>query len=203
MSRAVLVAGIITLALTAVRLYGELEGWDPEFFNREAGGGMALVGIAWLVPIFGLWFGARLARNGRGPARTGRAIAMPLIGFALVVGVFALQFNVLKLEGQAASMLLFVTGPVCALFGVFAWPALAGTNFGYGLLARLPIVVITYWAISRGWDVHHVKTRPDSTIAEADKAFVLSMAQMTLWIPFTILVGGFFGGIAAALTRKK
>ncbi len=202
MSRAVIVAGIITLALTAVRLYGELEGWDPKHFNREAGGGMALVGIAWLVPIFGLWFGARLARNGRGPAKKGRAIAMPLIGFALAAGVFALQFKVLKLEGNAASMLFWVTGPVCALFGVFAWPALAGTNFGYGLLARLPIVAITYWAVSRGWDVHYVKTQ-NATIAEADKAFALSMAQVAIWIPFTILVGGFFGGIAAAMTRKK
>lgn len=30
MSRAVLIAGVLTLALTALRLYGELEGWDPK-----------------------------------------------------------------------------------------------------------------------------------------------------------------------------
>jgi hypothetical protein len=203
MSRAVVIAGIITLALTALRLYGELEGWDPQHFNREAGGKGALVGISWLMPIFGLWFGARLARNGLAPAHKGRAIALPLIGFLLMAGIFALQFNVLKLEGDAARALFWVTGPLCALFAVFAWPALAGANLGYGLLARLPIVAITYWAVSQGWDVHHVKLPPGSKVAEADRAFVLSMAQLTMWIPFTILIGGFFGGIAAALTRKK
>ncbi len=203
MSRAVVIAGILTLVLSAVRLYGELEGWDPKYFSREAGGGMALAGIAWLVPIFGLWFGARLARNGRAPARTGRAIGFPLIGFALMVGVFVLQMRVLKLEGTAASLLFWVTGPVCALFGAVAWPAMFATNLGYGLLARLPIVAVTYWAVRAGWDVHHVKLPPSSTTLEAEKAFFLSMAQVTLWVPFTILVGGFFGGIAAAMTRKR
>ena len=157
-----------------------------------------------MVPIFGLWFGARLARSGRAPAKVGRAIALPLIGFLLMAGVFVLQFQWLKLEGDAAMTLFWVTGPVCALFGIFAWPALAGTNLGYGVLARLPIVALTYWAVSKGWDVHHAKLPPNAPpMTDDERKFALSMAQVTLWIPFTILAGGFFGGIAAALTRKK
>lgn len=204
MSRAVLIAGVLTLALTALRLYGELEGWDPKYFNREAGGGAALLGITWLVPIFGLWFGARLARNGKAPAKVGRAIALPLIGFLLMAGVFVLQFQVLELEGNAAMTLFWITGPVCAFFGIVAWPALAGTNLIYGVLARAPIVALTYWAISNNWDVHHAKLPPSApTMTDDERKFALSMAQVTLWVPFTILAGGFFGGIGAALTRKK
>jgi hypothetical protein len=30
-----------------------------------------------------------------------------------------------------------------------------------------------------------------------EMAFALSMAQVCFWIPYTILVGGFFGGLAA------
>ena len=60
---------VITLAVTLLRLVGELQGWSPLLFNREAGGGGALVGISWLVPVFGAWFGWKLA----GPARARRA----------------------------------------------------------------------------------------------------------------------------------
>ena len=60
----VLVPAAITLGVTLLRLVGELLDWSPLLFNKEAGGGGALVGIAWLVPVFGAWFGWRLARAG-------------------------------------------------------------------------------------------------------------------------------------------
>ena len=59
--RMVLGPALITLAVTLLRLVGELQGWSPRLFSREAGGGGALVGISWLVPVFGAWFGCKLA----------------------------------------------------------------------------------------------------------------------------------------------
>ena len=44
----VLVPSLLTLAVTALRLYGELQGWSPSLFSREAGGGGSLIGIVWL-----------------------------------------------------------------------------------------------------------------------------------------------------------
>ena len=41
----ILVPAVITLGVTLLRLVGELAGWSPALFNREAGGGGALVGI--------------------------------------------------------------------------------------------------------------------------------------------------------------
>ena len=52
--RLICVPALITLGVTLLRLIGELQNWSPRLFNREAGGGGALVGIAWLVPIFGI-----------------------------------------------------------------------------------------------------------------------------------------------------
>jgi hypothetical protein len=54
LGRLLLVPALITLAVTVVRLVGELMRWNPTFFSREAGGAGAIVGIVWLVPVFGV-----------------------------------------------------------------------------------------------------------------------------------------------------
>jgi hypothetical protein len=63
--RLVLVPGIITAAVTLLRLTGELNHWSRTFFNPDAGGGLALVGIAWLVPIFGIYFAMKFQSSGQ------------------------------------------------------------------------------------------------------------------------------------------
>ena len=80
----ILVPAVITLAVTLLRLVGELQGWSPMLFNREAGGGGALVGIAWLVPVFGAWFGWTLTRAGSGPESLGRAFGLTLAALAVL-----------------------------------------------------------------------------------------------------------------------
>ncbi len=62
--RLVLVPGLITLAVTLLRLVGELNGWSPTLFSSEAGGGGAVIGITWLVPLFGIYFAWKLFRSG-------------------------------------------------------------------------------------------------------------------------------------------
>ncbi len=52
--RLIMVPALIALAITIVRLVGELAGGPSTLFNRAPGGGGALVGIVWLVPIFGV-----------------------------------------------------------------------------------------------------------------------------------------------------
>ena len=50
----ILVPAVITLAVTLLRLVGELQGWSPTLFNRgDKAWSPALVGIVWLVPVFG------------------------------------------------------------------------------------------------------------------------------------------------------
>src|SRR5574337_2123095 len=59
-TRLILVPSLITLAVTIVRLVGELQHWSPPFFNASAGGGAAVVGIVWLPIIFGPYFALKL-----------------------------------------------------------------------------------------------------------------------------------------------
>src|SRR5215467_15987762 len=49
----IVVPAVITLAVTILRLVGELENWAPPFFNKHPGGGGALIGISWLPIVFG------------------------------------------------------------------------------------------------------------------------------------------------------
>jgi hypothetical protein len=48
----VLFPSIITLAITILRLFGELQHWAALWFSTTAGGGLAIIGISWLLLIF-------------------------------------------------------------------------------------------------------------------------------------------------------
>ena len=87
---------LLTLAVTLLRFAGELRGWSPEYFSRLPGGGLSPLGITWLAPLVGLYFGWRLERAGvRSPSP---AVAFGLPAAALVVGplVAALGGRLLK-----------------------------------------------------------------------------------------------------------
>ena len=94
--RLILVPASITLAVTLARLAGELMGGSGSLFSREAGGKAALVGIVWLIPVFGIYFGLRLARAGKGPPSAGKAFGFALLSFALNVALLAGAFAATK-----------------------------------------------------------------------------------------------------------
>ena len=116
----ILVPALITLAVTALRLVGELQGWSPLLFSKEAGGGGALVGISWLVVVFGAWFGWRLARAGQGPGAIGRALGLTILAFALLPD---LGFAATALGMSQQSLSTFAVYVVGSIVGLVARPA--------------------------------------------------------------------------------
>ena len=82
--RLILVPSVITLLITLLRITGELRHWSPTFFNSSPGGGGALVGITWLVLVFGVYFALKLASDGNGPASVGRSIGMAVLGLVVM-----------------------------------------------------------------------------------------------------------------------
>src|SRR2546422_11077975 len=88
----ILTPALITLAVTVLRLIGELQHWSPRFFSREAGGAGAVVGIVWLVPIFGVYFAWNLAKAGLAPG-AGRVIAHGAGAFGLIVLTIVVGHN--------------------------------------------------------------------------------------------------------------
>jgi hypothetical protein len=204
--RLILVPAVITLAVTLLRLVGELQKWSPSLFNREAGGGGALVGIVWLVPIFGIYFALRLAREGEGPGRLLRAFAFVLLALVLmpVVGAVGGAAGLDPL-GIPTLVIFAVTALVVVVVALRAWPELGRVLVAYALAARVPVAIVMLVAIFANWGTHYdVPPTPDfPPMAPLAKWFLIGLLpQLTVWIAFTVVIGMLFGLIAVAIVHR-
>src|SRR5215470_6134349 len=78
-ARLLLVSTLFTLAVTLLRLVGELRGWPSPWFDKTSG----LVGITWVLPpVLGFCFAWKLWHEGQRIARVDRAILLGMLGFA-------------------------------------------------------------------------------------------------------------------------
>ena len=150
----ILVPALITLAVTILRLVGELQGWSPALFSRAPAGGGAIVGISWLILVFGAWFGAQLVREGKGPASAAASLG---IYVAALAGFAAVMFGLIKGLGSPAGFIAgFVLGTaVCLWIASRTWPALFKTLFNYALAARIPVAILMFFAILGNWGTHY------------------------------------------------
>lgn len=204
----VLIAAVLSLAIVVLRLYGELNIWDPKYFSTEAGGGQSLLGITWLVPLFGFWFGRRLAQGGHRPKSTGLALAMCVAGAALAAAIGWVSFGT-ELLGPADDLVtkvnvFFPATAVCGLLLLVAWPRAWTVLAIYGVLARIPVIVIQYLAFARGWHTHFNAADKKHPMDDATLNHLLLLAQGLLWpFGFTVLVGGLFATIGALTVRRS
>jgi hypothetical protein len=204
--RLVVVPAVITLAVTLLRLFGELQGWSPRLFSREAGGGGALVGISWLVPVFGAWFGWKLAASGQRPASAWRALGLTVLGLAIlpVSGFVAARLGVdpVSLTTLGVYAVVSVAGLLVAFV---AWPALGRVLLAYALAARVPVVFVMLAAILGSWGTHYDVPPPGlPAMAPLSRWLVIGvLPQMTVWLWFTVVIGALFGIGAAALARRR
>src|SRR5262245_48392967 len=198
------IAGSITLIVTLLRLIGEVQGWSDHLFSREPGGGYGLIGISWLVLPFGWVFGRHLVRAGEAPASRVAAVVWPLLTIALAVGLLSLLQHFLPQPTLESFLIASAIGPVCATIAYRGWPALWRTNLWYGIAARIPVMIITPIAVLNHWGTHYEKLAPGSPdLAVGARILVLCIAQVVFWLPFTVLLGGLIGGIAALVTRRE
>jgi hypothetical protein len=193
--RSLLIPAIVTLAVTLLRLTGELQGWSPRLFG-DVGGGGAIVGIVWLVPLFGVYFAWKLERSGCSP-RAARVVGHALCALALVIVSAATAGLVLKLTQTAQFGVVTLTGLAAAWVAYRGFPALGRTLFVYGLTARVPVAIVMLAAIFANWHTHYNAPPPGfPEMAPLAKWFFIGfIPQMFLWIPFTMIVGAVFGGL--------
>ncbi len=201
----ILVPAVITLVVTLLRLVGELQGWSPLLFSKAAGGGGALVGISWLVPVFGAWFGWKLGKAGQGPGAIGRALGLAILAFA-ILPVLGFAANALGMSQQSLSTFaVYVVGAIVGLVvGLRAWPALGRTLLAYAFAARIPVVLVMLAAILGNWGTHYDVAPPDfPAMAPLSKWLLIGvLPQVTIWIWFTVVVGSLVGILAGAIARR-
>ncbi len=200
----ILVPAVITLAITILRLVGELQHWSRVLFNPSAGGGAAVVGIAWLPFILGPYFALKLAGAGERPASAGKAIGFSILGIAVAFGGsflgFAPQIN---FPGKLLVGLLLIAA--AAALQIPAWPAFAKTLLAYGYAARIPVAIVMFFAIQGNWGTHY-DVLPPGYKGPMDfwgkYMFIAFVPQMVFWVAYTVLMGALIGTIALAIARR-
>ncbi len=197
------VAAAISLLVTVVRLVGELQGWDAFWFSSEPGSFLNPFGIVWLVPVFGFLFGRRVAQaTGRPPFVA--SFFVPMFGFVVLLAGVGYIARELSPESMRAAMDHVVWGaPVLSLLALFAWPRVFAVNLLYALLARAPVVVVQYLDVHNGWQTHYGRVHPKLARLSADeRLWSLTVAQGSLWIPFTLLLAGGAAALGARTVRN-
>jgi len=200
---------VVTLAVTLLRLTGELLNWSPSLFSRAAGGGGSPIGITWLPPVFGVLFAIQLVRAGFGPVSGGRAVGRALLGLVATLGVafgsFAL--GIIK-RGQPSVLSLVVFTAAIAIGAAIAWsgwPALGRTLLAYAFAARIPVAVLMLVAMLGNWGTHYDVPPPGfPEMGVLAKWFMIgAIPQLTTWIAFTVLTGALTGSVAGAIVSRR
>jgi hypothetical protein len=203
----VLWPAVITLGITLLRLFGELQGWSPVFFSRAPGGGGAIVGISWLPFVLGPYFAVKLAKGGRGTASPWKAAGLALLGLLIAMGGFAVV-GALKLDVVGA-LPAFLLSLAVSFLPFSTWPALGRTLFLYALAARIPVVIVMLFAIHGKWGTHYDFLPPDSPPALLAMGplelwfFGGFVPQLTIWIAYTVLVSTVLGAAVVAIMKPR
>ncbi len=206
-SRLIVVPALITLGVTILRLVGELSHWPSPFFNAHPGGGGAIVGISWLPIVFGPYFALKLSGAGEGAASVGKAIGFAFLSLAVfVLAGFWFGASVSHISYMTLLPLLLML--VAAFIPGIAWGALGNTLVAYAFAARIPVVVVMFFAMhgngGAGWGTHYDGVPPAMAHIALAKRFLYGavLPQMTMWIGWTAALGSLFGTIAAAIARR-
>jgi hypothetical protein len=202
----ILVPALITLGVTLLRLTGELLGWSPVLFNRQAGGPLSVVGIVWLVPVFGIYFAVKLVRTGHSPESRGRMFGLAFLGLAIIPATLMLASALhFAPGGRRFPLLIAIVSIVSLLVALRAWPALGRVLFAYGLAARVPVAAVMLVAMLAGWGTHYEKGPPGfpSMHPVAMWFWVGLLPQLTIWMAFTVIVGTIFGALAELAVGRR
>jgi hypothetical protein len=196
----------VTLGVTLLRLAGELLEWSPRLFGRVAGGGLAIVGIAWLVPVVGFYFGNRLGRAGVRPASLARAAGLPLLALVLVPILAALASR-MGLGGSATAHIAVwaVLAVIAVVVAFVAWPPLGRALLAYAVVARVPVVAVMWAAIRWNWGTHYDAPPPafPSMVPLWRWWWTGVVPQLTIWIAWTVVVGALFGALGWYVASRR
>jgi len=195
---------LISLGVTGLRLVGELKHWSPVLFNRSAGGAFALVGIVWLIPIFGVYFAAHLSRSGKGPTSRAKAIGFAAGGIVVFIAISTGAMGLL-MEPRGRILAINIIAVGSAYLASRGWPQLARTALAYGIAARVPVAAIMLIAISAGWGTHYELGPPNFPAMGvlATWFWIGFLPQLFFWIAFTIMATLLCGSFWLLVARKR
>lgn len=152
-ARLIAVPAVISIAVTALRLAGELLHWPKPLVNSEVCG-KAILGVIWLVPIFGIYFAVKLFYVGDAPRRFALPMVLAFSGLALkLAGTFVMESNRMGYAPRLSMNFIITLSGL--LLSAKAWPTLAKALLAYGYLSRIPVAIVQYLAMRGRWGTHY------------------------------------------------
>jgi hypothetical protein len=208
--RLILVPALISLAITVLRLVGEMRHWSEEWFSTDTGGtvphGLSwVIGITWLALPCGVYFGFKLVAAGQAPPKIARALALAAAGLVMLLAlrlIFKLLGNI-PFPQVLIIVWLWHAGAAAIQWG--GWRDLFRVLLAYGLAARIPVAVIMLLAMIGNWGTHYdyVGMPPQFQMPLLAKYLWLAFfPQLVFWVGFTIVVGSVAGTITAAILLR-
>jgi len=199
----VLAPALVALAVTLLRLTGELAGWPCPFVNRDVCG-KAVLGVVWLVPIFGIYFAAKLLPLGYLPPRLGRSFAYAAAGLALkLAGTVLIETPGLDYATRLIGNLGLTTAGL--VVSALAWPQLFKLLLPYGYASRLPIAAVQLLAMRGHWGTHYDALDPGFPAIGFWPTFIRTALVPNIFFMevYTVIVGLLFGLLWTVPTRRR
>src|SRR5215472_7624194 len=199
-TRLVLIPSLIAIGVTLARLTGELRHWPRPLVNPDVCG-KAILGIIWLVPIFGIYFAMKLWRS-RQPSRLSVAIALAVAGLLLkLLGTYVMERQGPYLPRMSLNFAVTLAG---LLLQFLAWPELAKILLAYGYVSRVPVAVVQFLAMRGAWGTHYDALDPDFPKIGFWPTYlrVAFVPNIFFMEAYTVIVGVLVGCVACALWRR-
>jgi hypothetical protein len=203
------IPALISLAVTALRLAGELQHWSPRWFSSETGGvapsGMSwLIGITWLALPFGAYFGFRLAAAGQGPESLRRAFLCVGAAMVLLIAWILEVIPAPNVGFPRVLIFIWLVMVIAAIIQLAGWPRLFKVLLAYGLVSRIPVAIIMFLAMRGNWGTHYdyVGMGPQFQMSLLPRYLWLAFfPQLVFWVAYTIVMGSLAGVITSGVLR--
>lgn len=209
-ARLIFIPALLSFGVTILRLIGERQHWSTRWFSTETGGPVPsgiswLIGITWLAFPFGVYFALKLVAAGHGPRRTAKAVGYAFTGLVILLLVYSFLPR-LTVGFPRILIFIWLAMAIPAAIQLLGWPELFKTLLAYGFAARIPVVIVMFFAMRGDWGTHYdyVGMPEQFQMPFWPRFFWLAFfPQLVFWVAFTILMGSLTGSIAFALFRKR
>jgi hypothetical protein len=200
---------LISIAVTLLRLGGELAHASDRWFSRATGGILpsgvgVVVGISWLPVLFGPYF-LRGLRREVGPAPSERILLLALAGVAS--DLLASRFVLPHLPLSFPPILLAVWACMAAAAALQAagWPPLFRTLLLYGLASRSVVALVMLLAMVGHWGTHYDyfgMPAPFQMPLVPRFLWLAFFPQLIFWVGHTVILGSLAAGLYGVLTPR-
>jgi hypothetical protein len=101
-------------------------------------------------------------------------------------------------------VILWTVTVISAYLQYLAWPALCKILIAYGMGARIPVVVVMFFALRGHWGTHYDRpSGPFKLDFWPEFLWFGLFEELIYWVSFTVAIGSLAGSAAAAVAKWR